>query len=112
MSIRVIGGHFLSQINVGSFPSRNAPGTRTGWEWVNTFGSHPNTSSPAFSRLSRILLRGTSKQPCNNFPAAESMGAVYTCSSFSFALDPAQRMTRDRRLLTVSEDLIHEATTA
>ena len=38
---------------------------------------------------------------------AEPTGTVYTCFTFSFALDLAQRMARDRRL-----DLIHEAATA
>ena len=38
---------------------------------------------------------------------AEPTGTVYTCFTFSFALDLAQRMARDRRL-----QLIHEAIAA
>jgi len=52
--------HSLNQINLCSLPSRQAPGTLTGCEYVNTFGSHPNTSSPAFNRFSSTLLRGAS----------------------------------------------------
>src|SRR5581483_4137368 len=49
-----------SQTNLCSFPSLHAPGTRTGCEYVNTFGSHPKATRPAFSRSSKTLLRGAS----------------------------------------------------
>ncbi len=43
---------------------------------------------------------------------AEPTGTVYTCFSFTFAQDLANRMARDRRLVAVRKDLIHEATAA